>query len=310
MSGAVSGSVAVGAGSTTSGEVGRVSESGSASVAEGKSEKVDVEGYTCEFGRTWHASGASVDELINEIGELFVYRGRYPLKTIDAILVAIWRRIDVKDEVVKKSMLLDRDTFEALMAAFERTEVMRSREISMVRERYGVDSELTCTFGRKWIVAGKSEQALLDEMRVLFMYMHATRDVLYDTVLVQIWRALGASANPIVRQKVVAQSIAVVRYNFDARVDAFRRLGLMSKEELMRLESEYKADEERMAKEKQEYKMDQTQEPTTVRGEVYARVQSSPHKSLIDSGIWNRTVSSLSATDLRALLYCLDTSPA
>ena len=198
---AVSGSVAAGPGSTRVGEigveagpgsatvaglgvdVGRMAEPGSAAVAEvsveGKSEKVVVEGYTCAFGRTWHASGASVEELLDEMGKLFVFRACYPMRTFDAILVEIWRRIgskpNVKEAVVKKSMVVERDNFEARMAAFERTEVMRSSEIRVMREEYvlgaKVDEEdgYTCKRGLKWSTVGKSAETLLNHMGLLLV---------------------------------------------------------------------------------------------------------------------------------------------
>ena len=127
----------------------------------------------------------------------------------------------------------------------------------------------------------------------------------------KIWRALGASSNPSVLQKVIAQSVRVDRDHFDMRIEAFRRLGLMSKEELTSMEEAYKADDERRTKEKETKSMkrvDRKKDRKKVRAGVYDRVQTSPHKALIDSGVWEREVGSLSVTEFNVLLLCMNTS--
>ena len=101
-------------------------------------------GYKCKFGMTWYGDGASVRDLLTEIEALFVLRASYGEGELDAILVNIWRRLDVernptvKEDVVIRSLSTLRKNFEAQMGAFERLRMLSSDDVAKAREKYGM----------------------------------------------------------------------------------------------------------------------------------------------------------------------------
>ena len=167
--------------------------------------------------------------------------------------------------------------------------------------------------GEKKDGVGKSNP--LTDMGVLFVLRSGYSKSALDALLREMWSRMDVVRNPQVKKEVVRLSLQSERENFEARMEAFQRVGILSSEEVKKVSEEY-AVLERVRKDEENRKRKDCGERDYGVGKrrkdgadsVYAVVQASPHVGVIDSGIWDRDVRSLSVTELNALTLCVRTS--